>query len=450
MKKYWLTIVTVTLLGSLTFAQQKDTLKLTLTEAIDYAVKNNPQLKSVQLDETNNQFKIKEIKSSALPQLSGSAGGTDNFQRASQLLPGDLLGQPGKIIPVKFGTRFVYNGTLQLSQKIYDPSINTGLKAAKESQGLYELQSFQSKEDLIYNMASLYIQIQLAEKQKELYTGNIDRTEKLLEITSLQLKEGIAKKIDVEQLKVNLTNMKTQLSNAANDYEKAIDNFKLLMNFDMEQPIAITEAGEPEQIVVSKQLNLDANTDLNILDKQIQLQNLNTENIKAGYKPTLSFSANYGRQWQTEKLFKSDATTGFSSGYYSLNLSIPIFDGFKKRNQVAQSKIAAKQLELNKAYTAKNIQTQFRTANNNLNQNQKVFEAQTQNMKLAEDLYNVAKLSYTEGVSDLSELINAENSLREAQSQYLTALLQTRLAELETMKASGQLSQLIREHSNRK
>ncbi len=450
MKKYWLTFVAVALFGSATIAQQKDTLRLTLTEAIDYAVKNNPQLKSAQLDETNNQFKIKEVKSSALPQITGSAGGTDNFQRASQLLPGDLLGQPGKTIPVKFGTRFLYDGTLKLNQTIYDPSLKTGLKVAKESQGLYELQSFQSKEDLIYNMANLYIQIQLAEKQKELYAGNIDRTKKLLDITSLQLKEGIAKKVDVEQLKVNLTNMQTQLSNAENDYEKAIDNLKLLMNLDLEQPVVITAPVASEQITVSKQLNLDANTDLNILDKQIQLQNLNTENIKAGYKPSLSFSANYGRQWQTDKLFKKDATTGISSGYYSLNLNIPIFDGFKKRNQIAQSKIAAQQLELNKVYTAKNIQTQFRTANNNLSQNQKVFEAQTQNMKLAEDLYNVAKLSYTEGVSDLSELINAENSLREAQSQYLTALLQTRLAELETMKASGQLSQLIREHSNRK
>ncbi len=447
MKQFWLILVAIALLGSTTEAQQKDTLHLTLTEAIDYAVKNNPQLKSVRLDEINNQYKIKEVKSAALPQITGTAGGTDNFQRGSQLLPGDLMGQPGTTIPVKFGTRFVYNGTIQISQNIYNPSIKTGLKAAKESQGLYELQSFQSKEDLIYNMANLYIQIQLAEKQKELYAGNIDRTKKLLDITSLQLKEGIAKKVDVEQLKVNLTNMQTQLSNAANDYEKAIDNIKLLMNLDLEQPLVITAPVASEQITVSKQLNLDANTDLNILDKQIQLQNLNTENIKAGYKPSLSFSANYGRQWQTEKLFKSDATTGISSGYYSLNLNIPIFDGSKKRNQVAQSKIAAQQLELNKAYTAKNIQTQFRTANNNLNQNQKVFEAQTQNMKLAEDLYNVAKLSYTEGISDLSELINAENSLREAQSQYLTAMLQTRLAELETMKASGQLSQLIKEHS---
>lgn len=448
MKKNWLLLIAVVLLSNNMFAQQKDTLQFTLREAMRYAMENNPQLKSVRLDEENNRYKIREIRAGVLPQISGNTGGTDNFERASQLLPGDLMGQPGKKIPVKFGTRFVYNGNLQLNQTIYNPSLITGLKAAKESQGLYELQTFRTVEDIVYNMASLFIQIQLTEKQKELYAGNIDRTEKLLDITSMQLKEGVAKKNDVEQLKVNQTNMKTQLSNAENEYAKAIDNFKLLMNVDLEQPIAITASEEWEQIIVSKQLNLDANTDLKILDKQIQLQNLNTANIKAEYLPTLSFTANYGRQWQTEKLFNKDATVGFTSGYYSLNLNIPIFDGLKKHNQVIQSKIAVKQLELSKTFTAKNIQTQYRTATNNLNQNQKVLEAQTQNMALAEDLYNVAKLSYTEGISDLAELINAENSLREAQSQYLTAMLQTNLAELETMKTSGQLSELIKTQSS--
>lgn len=448
MKKYWLTWMVSALMSFPVFAQQPDTLRFSLTEAINYAVKNNPQLKSTQLYETSNEFKIKELKSSALPQINGSAGGTDNYKMSSQLLPGDFFGQPGQTIPVKFGTRFNYNGTVQLSQEIYNPSLSTGLKAARESQGLYQLQTFQSKEDLIYNLAQLYIQIQLAEKQKELYAGNIDRTEKLLEITKLQLKEGIVKRTDSAQLQVNLTNMLTQFSNAENDYEQLIDNVKLLMNLDVNQPIVITAPEEAERIVVSNQLDLDANTDLNIIDKKLRLEELNADNIKAGYKPTLSFSANYGRQWQTDKLFNKDATTGLSSGYYSLNLNIPIFDGFKKRNQITQSRIASQQLELNKAYSEKNIETQYRTATKNLNQNQRVFRAQTQNMKLAEDLYEVAKLSYTEGISDLSELLNAENSLREAQSQYLTAMLQTNLSELETMKASGQLSQLIKASSN--
>ena len=447
MKQFWLAISITTLLGNIALAQQPDTLRFTLKEAIDYALINNPQLKSAEMNESNNEFKVKEVKAMALPQISGTLGGTDNFQLGSQLLPGELMGQPGTTIPVKFGTRFIYSGNVKLSQTLYDPSLKSGLKAARESQGLYELQTLQSKEDLVYNMANLFVQIQLVEKQIELYEGNISRIERLLEITNLQLKEGIVKKVDVTQIQVSLTNMKTQLSNSENDHEKLEDNLKLLMNLDIAQPIAISSPVSSEKVTISRQLDLGANTELQLIDKQMQLQDLNTESIKAGYKPTLGFSASYGRQWQTNEMFKGGSTTGFSSGYYGLNLSIPIFDGFKKRNQISQSKIATQQLKLNKEYTAQNIQTQFRTASNKLNQNQQVFKAQSQNMKLAEELYNVAKLSYTEGISDLSELINAENSLREAQSQYLTAMLQTNLAELETMKASGQLSQLIKGYS---
>jgi len=442
MKKIIFMLFTVLGLGNVVFPQTADTLHFTIREAVSYAIKNNPQLKGSQLNEVNNEYKIKEIKSSSLPQVTGSGTGTDNFQLGSTVLPGEIIGQPGTLVPVKMGTRFVYGATLQLKQTIYDPSMNAGLNAAKASQSLYALQTFKTKEDLVFNIAQVYIQLQIADKQKSLIEGNIGRTEKLLEMTQLQYKEGIAKKVDVDQLNVNLTNLQTQLSSTKNDYNQLLNAIKLLMNLDATQPIVIAEPGK-RQLPVSSELILTANTDLNILDKQISLQELNTKSIKAGFLPTVSLSANYGKQFQTGKLFNDAATNGFASGYYSLNVSIPIFDGFSKKNKIAQSNTALKQLQFNKEYLVKNVQNEFKTATENLNQNQKVAKAQEQNMKVAEELYNVAKLSFTEGISPLSELINAENSLREAQTQYLTATLQMNLAELETMKTSGQLSQLI-------
>lgn len=442
MKQIFLVALTLIAFGNIGFSQTADTLHFTLSEAVSYAIKNNPQLKVSRLDEVNNEYKIKEIKSSALPQVNGSGTGTDNFQLGSTLLPGEIIGQPGIKVPVKMGTRYTYGATVQLRQAIYDPTLNAGLKAAKASQNLYALQSFKTKEDLVYNLAQVFIQLQIADKQQSLIEGNIERTEKLLEMTQMQFKEGIAKKVDVDQLNVNLTNLQTQFSSTKNDYNQLLNSIKLLMNIDVAQPIAI-EAPGTRQLPVSKELVLDANTDLNILDRQIALQELNTKSIKAGFLPTVSFSANYGKQFQTSKLFNSAATSGFASGYYSINVSIPIFDGFSKRNKIAQSNTALKQMEINKEYLVKNVQNEFQTATENLTQNEKVAKAQEQNMKVAEELYNVAKLSFTEGISPLSELINAENSLREAQTQYLTASLQMNLAELETMKTSGQLSQLI-------
>lgn len=430
-------------------AQAMDTLQLSLLKAVQYAVSNNAQLKSTQLNEENNRYKIKEIKSSALPQISGSGSFTDNYSIATQLLPGELLGQPGQNIPVKFGTRFQYGPSIRLSQTLFNPSLSAGIKAAKESQGLFELQSFKSKEELIYNVVNVYIQLQMAEKQRELIAGNIDRMTKLVEITNAQFKEGIIKKVDVEQLKVNYTNLQTQLSNTDNAIDQLLNNLKMLMNIDVERPIAITTVGM-QATAVSRQLLMEDNTDLNIVEKQIRLQQLNTQNIKAGYLPTVSLSANYGRTWQTNKLFNDAATSGFSAGYYSINLSIPIFDGFTKRHQIAQSNISLKQLQLSKDFLTKSVKNQFQTASNNLSQNQKVLLAQGENMRVAEELYTVAKLSYTEGITALSELINAENSLREAQSQYLTAMLQMNIAELELMQTSGQLSQLIKTASGLK
>jgi len=435
----------IMLLNNFAFSQTNtDTLTLSLSEAVNLAVKQNQQLKSIQLDEEINKYKIKEIKSSALPQVTGDGTYNDNFSRPSQILPGEVFGQPGTKVAVQFGTRYSMGATAQLSQKIFDPSLNTGLRAAKAGQGYYELSTFKNKEDLIYNVVNVYMQLEMTEKQKELIEGNIGRMKKLVEITDAQYKEGIIKKVDVDQLKVNYTNLRTQLSTTKNTYTQLLNNLKILMNEDVYRPVVITNQIGAEPIPVTEQLFLKDNTDLALIDYQILLQELNTKNIKAGYMPSLSAFANYGWQGQTDNLFKSGATQGFTSGTWGLKLTIPIFDGFAKRNKIAQSNLQIKQMKMNKEYLTGKITNDFVNAKNDLDQNKEVLSAQAENMKVAEELYNVAKLSYTEGISPLSELINAENGLKEAQTQYLTAMLQMNLAELDLMKSSGQLSKVIK------
>jgi outer membrane protein len=438
-----LAVLFLLFLSAQSYAQQNDTLRLSLLDAVNLAVSQNLQLKSAQLNEEKNRYRIKEVKAAALPQLNGDASYTDNFQRASQILPGEVFGQPGTSVAVQFGTKYQLGATMQATQTLFDPSLLVGIKAAKQSQGLYELQTFKTKEELIYNVVNLYMQLQMVEKQQELVNGNISRMQQLISITNAQYKEGIIKRVDVEQLKVNNTNLLTQLSNTNNTYVQLINNLKALMNVPVEQDIAIAEVGI-DPIPVLQQLYLESNTDLTLINYQMKLQELNTKNIAAGYLPKLSLFANYGWQGQTNELFASGQTQGFTSGLYGVRLTIPIFDGFTKRNKIIQSKIELRQMDLDKQYLTNNIKNQFVTARNNVQQNQRVLEAQQENMQVAEELYQVAKLSYTEGIAPLSELINAENGLKDAQSQYLTAMLQMNLAELDLMQSSGQLSQIIK------
>jgi outer membrane protein TolC len=175
------------------------------------------------------------------------------------------------------------------------------------------------------------------------------------------------------------------------------------------------------------------------------------ENIKSGYYPSLSAFVRYGWQGQTNKLFSSETENkvrGTATGVLGLNLSIPIFDGFRKKNQLQQLRIRREQMALDRLNLTNSIRMQFDNAGEKLGQNKRLVAAQQQNMELAKELYGVTRLSYQEGVAPLTELLNAENSLNEAQTQYLNAMLNLKLAELDHLETSGQLAQIISENTD--
>lgn len=430
----------------------KEEQPLTLEECIAFAILNNPNLHSIQLAEQANNFKIKEIKASGLPQVNATGQWSHNYALAEQILPGEVFGQPGTSVAVKFGVANTLIGNLEVNQLLYSKSYFTGLKAAKTSQSLVELNTFKTKEDLVYNIAQIYLQLQITEKQKEILNTNINRINQLIDISQIQFEEGLIKKIDVDQLRVNKTNLLTELQNVKIGVVQQLNLLKFYMGMSPNSDIAIAEyVQEGDRYPVSEELVLTANTNLQLLNKQMELNELDMENIRAGYYPTLSAFARYGWQGQTDKLFSNDDANniqGSPTGVFGLSLNVPIFDGFQRKNQTQQKQIKERQLMLDQKYMKHSIEMEFANAKNALRQNKTLLESQKGNMKLAEELYGVTKLSYQEGIAPLTELLNAEQSLKEAQTQYLTSLLQLNLAELDQMKASGQLATLIKAANN--
>lgn len=418
---------------------------MSLEDCILYAVQHNPNVQKARLGEVANSYQIKEIKASGLPQITGQAQAVDNFALPQQLLPGDFFGQPGTTIPVKFGVRYNFSSTLQANQLLYSQTYFTGLKAAQASQGLVALNTFKTIEDLVYNVAQIYLQIQQLEQQQTILQANLNRLNRLLEIAEIQFEEGLIKKIDVNQLQVNQTNLRTERTNLSLNVSQLYRVLKLYMNYPEENILELTEVvGDDSSYELVPQLILNANTNLRLLDKQLTLSELEIKSIRAGYLPSLSAFAQFSWQGQTDALFSEETPLNdFSTGSWGLSLNIPIFDGFQKRAQVQQAQIRRTQLMQDRTYLTQVTQMEFANANEGLLQNRRVLEAQKANMTLAEELFNVSQLSYQEGVAPLTELLNAETSLKEAQTQYLTALYQLKLSELDHLKTSGQLAGLI-------
>lgn len=425
---------------------------LTLDEIIQLAIQNNPDVRNSQLDQLSNEASIKEITSQGLPQINATGGYNNNYALPTQIIPGEIFGQPGTLIPVKFGVQNSLSASVQMEQMIYNPSFWVGLKAAKTSREMYALSTFKTKEELVYNIIQAYYQIQITDEQRSILMSNLETMDRLIDIAEVQYEEGIIKKLDVDQLKVNKINLDSEVQGTTLGLVQLKNQLKYLMGIPQTEEINLKKDRlSVADFAEKNELDLDKNIDLRLLDIQNELNDLKLKNIKAGYMPSLSFFVNYGWMGQTDQLFSNEEVhdiVGSGTGTFGLSLRLPIFDSFQKKHQKQQVVIERHKLENTRLKKEYFTRMNYDNAQEKLNVNLGLVSTQKENMELAQNLYDITALSFKEGVAPLTELITAETSLRQSQTQYLSALLQVALANLELIKSSGVLSETINQQYN--
>lgn len=420
-------------------AQTADSI-MSLKQVIEYGLQGNTDIKKQNLALLKTKFNIQEYRSDGLPQVNGSLGYTNNPLLAKQLLPGDIFGQPGVLIPVAFGVKNTINGSVQLNQQLLNFQYKTGLAAAKKSVELSKVNQINTTQEMIYTIASTYFQALITSKQIKIVQANLDRVNSGLRIAQVQFDNKIIRKIDLDQYKVNQTNLLTDLGNAELGYQQQVDLLKIYMGYPLDSALQISDSVTEEAVFIAENTTND-NPALKLLKVQEELKGIEIKNIKAGYYPKISLSANYGTNSQFNKIKDINS---FSNAALGLNVTIPIFDGFRKRNQIKQREIDLKSIQLDKQLAERQLAMQYNNATKTYTQNKRSYDAQKANLELAEAVYNTMNNNYKQGISNLTELNNTEVSLKEAQTKYLTALLQIKLTELDILKANGKMESLIK------
>nr|WP_304608511.1 TolC family protein [Pontibacter anaerobius] len=419
--------------------------ELTLQEAIDYALNNNQDVKKATYDEEIGTQQIRQARSQGLPQLNAS-GGVDYYPALpTQILPGALAGRPGEDIPVKFGKDYNANANVRLTQLLYNQSYFVGLKAAKTTQDLYRLRKEMAKEDLIYNIGTAYYQTLQTKEQFETIDANLKRLTELERIMELQYKNDLVAKVDVNRIRVNKTNLENQLQSLTTAYEQQKNILKFFMNMPLEQDITLTNAEGGVDNVVTEAITAEQataqKTQFKLLQTQKQLQDYSIKNTQAGYYPTLSAYGQYGYNTQRDELFGSEVPW-FKTSVVGLQLNIPIFDGFRKDAQVKQGQLEMKKIEQDMSKLENNTAVELTNALAQLQNSQRSIEVQQQNVDLAQEVYDITNDRYKEGISPLTDLLEAEVSLREANTNLNNENLKYKVAQLTYLKARGELEKL--------
>lgn len=425
---------------------------LSLPVALKYALKASQTARKAQLEIENGEYKIEEVRSRALPQLSGSGSLTYNPILQLTPLPGEVLGRPGETLLVAFGQKWNSGASVSLSQALFDQSVFTGLKAAKSTQEYYRITAQLTDEQLIEQVANTYYQVLVQKHKITVLDSTITNTQKVQAIIKGQFDAGLARKIDLDRVAVNITNLQSQRQQLTNAVTLQENQLKYAMGMPIQTPIQLPPVDfgriHPEVFTVVDSLDVNGRSEMKLLHKQEQLLHYQKDSYKAEYYPSLSLSGNYGYQGIGNQFpwgkSGGNGANWFDYASVGVSLKVPLFNGFATRARVRQSDVAIRKLKEDMDQTRLSLNLQYENAKTQISNNLVILKNQDANVTLARQVFENTKNNYNNGLAPLTDLLDAETSLTEANNNHSAALLDYKLAEIQLIKAKGDLKSLLK------
>lgn len=422
---------------------------LTLKDAVNYALQNKADAKKAKLQVENSEYKIQEVRSRALPQISANGNVTYNPIIQTTVIDGAGFGAPGTTIQAAFGQTWTSTAGVSLTQAIFDQSVFTGLKAAKSTREFYQINDQLTEEQVIERVANNYYSVYVQKERLILLDSNYVNTTKVRDIVKGQFDNGLAKKIDLDRIVVKMSNIDTERQQIKNQIALQENALKFYMGMPIETQIDMPkEKFEVVPAALTEEPNIENRTEYLLLKKQEELLVYNKKAMEAGYYPTLSLSAgyNYIGQGPNFPWFAKPKDGVYWSDFSAigLNLHVPIFTGFGTRAKVRQADVEIRSLQEDIKDTKLSLDLDYRNAMTQIENNLVTIENQKENMRLATEILSNTKNNYLQGLASLTDLLDAENASLEAQNNYTRAVLNYKIAEISLIKSKGELKSLTK------
>jgi len=248
-------------------AAQTDTMParhaFTLKQAIEYAKKNNVQVKNALLDVRRQEQVNREVTGLAYPRINANINTVFNPGIATTVLPNFIspatyqvlinegvrngTGAPIQVpsdfgfIEAQFGTRYSANAGVNLTQILFDGQVFVGLLARKATMDFAAKNAEVTEEMIIANVAKVYYQLVVSRNQVELLDSNIALLEKNLRDTRILYENGFREKLDIDKSEVQLSNLRTERNKVMNMVSNGYYGLKLLMGMPVRDELTLTD-----------------------------------------------------------------------------------------------------------------------------------------------------------------------------------------------------------------
>jgi outer membrane protein len=420
---------------------QTTPITVTVRSAIEMALANNYSLKADSLNMAVAAYQANALKSSLLPHLNYNSKAEYNPAIASTMLPGQYVGQPSKeYVPVQFGTRYNMGSGIEASYNLFRKDLRLQVAAAGMNTGIAKTKNEMTREELVFQVAGLFYSLQTNAELIRTTTHDYQNMVEIVRIAKAQLDNGVLKRIDYESLQINTANKQSYLNQLETQYKDQLAYFNYLLGLPADNLTDI-DANLPASIqYTAADRSIMQRADIRLSYQMIQQKEIELKSITAENKPQISTYARLNYQSQFNKTGDiNNKDYWYKSSTIGISTTIPLFDGYRRKNRMNQAKTELHQLRLRQEQTKQSANTEQVRAWTTFNNDNRQYQITKENLGLAERVFVSRKALYTEGVSSLIELLDAEKELSNSRNLYIQAMINVQTSLMNIHKANGTL-----------
>ena len=401
--------------AALTLSAQEEKLLLSLEQALEIALSENPTIKIADQQIEIKRYAKQGTYAALYPQIDATA----SYQRMikKQTMSMDFGGQTQTI---KVGSDNSFNGGLAMGMPIVNAQLWESLKVSALDVELAVEQARASRMDMVEQVTQAYYGVLLAKESFNLFTRVYDNAVSNNEIVRKKYDVGSVSEYDLITSNVSVQNAQPNMIEAEYTVVLALWQLKALLGIDLQREIDVTGSLMDYISVMDKsynisQLNLENNTTLKQLDMQEDMLNHALKIAKYANLPSLALSATYlyTALGNDGKFFQKSAWNPYS--YAGLQLNIPIFAGTKRRAATREASLNLNNLQLQR----ENIERQLRVGIvqylNNMQSSVKKYHASAATVDQAQRGYDIAVKRYDVGRGTLVDIDNSQVALVQAE-----------------------------------
>lgn len=418
-------VVTGLMSGLAGTAFASGTVQLDLNDSVQMALENNRTIKQSLTDVDTARWGLSQARRTMGPTLS--------WQTAANRIGGDAYNMA---VGAKYDSEFT--NALTAGMPLYNPELAGTIKSARYGVNAADLALEETKQAIRLQATSDYYQILQCRNLIGVQQDAVDTLQEHLDNVNAQFRVGTVAKSDVLASQVQLANAQQALVNAQNNYDVAVSTLNNVIGLPTDTVLDIHDELRYTKYDISldgcTQFALENRADGAAADYAVKQAEAGIDTARAGYLPTVNASAS--KAIGGENAFDDDHTSkdawsaGISAGW-------DFFDNGVTSSKVNQAKAKLLKAQEAKAQTDEQIQLDVRTAYLNLQAAERNILTTQVAMARAEEDYKIAQVRYSAGVGTNLDVMDAEEKLTEARTNYYTALYNYNTSKASLDKAMG-------------